>query len=255
MDSTITPNNDASIIFTSGCDFPSKHASNLVECLRYLARVRANDTALITVKKSGARHFSYQELEGKVQALAAILQQQFSPGDRALILHDNDEHYVVSFLACLYAGLVAVPIFPPESMREKHLSRLIAIAEDAKPVCLLTASVLLKLLDAKVPALNKINAIAVDQVEDSLAEQWLDFNPSSDHIAFLQYTSGSTAAPKGVMVSHANLLANEIAMQKGFSVTQEDIFISWLPLYHDMGLIGGLLQPIFVGVAVVHSSF
>ncbi|MFQ3191132.1 MAG: amino acid adenylation domain-containing protein, partial [Paraglaciecola sp.] len=254
MDSTLTHANASSIIFTPGIDLPKTHAINMVECLRYLARVRPNDSALITVKASGEGHFSYQQLEDKVKGLAAILQQKFIPGDRALILHDNDEHYVVSFLACLYTGLVAVPIFPPESMREKHLERLLAIAEDAQPVCLLTASTFFNLLDKNVPGLSQVQSIAVDQVESNLAAQWQDYNPTNDDIAFLQYTSGSTAAPKGVMVSHGNLFANEIAMEKGFSVTQDDVFVSWLPLYHDMGLIGGLLQPLFIGIPVVLMS-
>ena len=254
MDSSLTHTNASSIIFTPGIDLPKIHASNMVECLRYLARVRPNDSALITVKVSGEGHYSYQQLENKVKALAAILQQKFTPGDRALILHDNDEHYVVSFLACLYAGLVAVPIFPPESMREKHLARLLAIAEDAQPVCLLTASAFIELLGTNVPSLSKVHSIAVDQVQDDLAVQWQDYNAKSDDIAFLQYTSGSTAAPKGVMVSHGNLFANEIAIEKGFSVTQDDVFVSWLPLYHDMGLIGGLLQPLFIGIPVVLMS-
>lgn len=254
MDSTLTHANASPIIFTPGIDLPKTHASNMVECLRYLARVRPNDSALITVKASGEGHFSYQQLEDKVKGLAAILQQKFILGDRALILHDNDEHYVVSFLACLYAGIVAVPIFPPESMREKHLERLLAVAEDAQPVCLLTASTFLNLLGKNVPGLSQVHSIAVDQVESNLATPWQDYNPTNDDIAFLQYTSGSTAAPKGVMVSHGNLFANEIAMEKGFSVTQDDVFVSWLPLYHDMGLIGGLLQPLFIGIPVVLMS-
>ena len=254
MDSSLTHTNASPIIFTPDIDLPKNHASNMVECLRYLARVRPNDSALITVKVSGEGHFSYQQLEDKVKVLAAILQQKFTPGDRVLILHDNDEHYVVSFLACLYAGLIAVPIFPPESMREKHLARLLAIAEDAQPVCLLTASAFIHLLGTNVPGLSQVYSIAVDQVTSDLAVQWQDYKPTSDDIAFLQYTSGSTAAPKGVMVSHGNLFANEIAMQKGFSVTQDDVFVSWLPLYHDMGLIGGLLQPLFVGIPVVLMS-
>lgn len=242
------------ILHTSGIDAPKKHVSNMVECLCFLARVRPNDTALITVTTDDDNHFSYQELAQKVQALAATLQQQFSVGERALIVHDNDEHYVVSFLACLFSGLIAVPVFPPESMREKHLARLFSISKDAAPTCLLTTTHFLTLFDESVPTLSKINAIAVDNIDTDLASQWQKFNPNSEDIAFLQYTSGSTAAPKGVMVSHANLIANGISAQNGFAATQSDITVSWLPLYHDMGLMGGLLQPLLVGIPVVLMS-
>lgn len=239
---------------TLGSDSPVKHATNMVECLRYLARVRPNDTALITVNTDKSLHFSYQELEQKVLALAAYLQKKFVRGDRALILQGNDEQYVISFLACLYAGLVAVPIFPPESMREKHLSRLVAIAEDASPSCLLTTSTFLSLIKSHVSTLNEITAIAVDCICDTAYEQWEAYSPTTNDIAFLQYTSGSTATPKGVMVSHGNLFSNEMAIQKGFSIQPDDIMVSWLPLYHDMGLIGGLLQPLFSGIPVVLMS-
>lgn len=167
---------------TLGSDSPVKHATNMVECLRYLARVRPNDTALITVNTDKSLHFSYQELEQKVLALAAYLQKKFVRGDRALILQGNDEQYVISFLACLYAGLVAVPIFPPESMREKHLSRLVAIAEDASPSCLLTTSTFLSLIKSHVSTLNEITAIAVDCICDTAYEQW-------KHILLQQMTS------------------------------------------------------------------
>ncbi|MBO1255579.1 AMP-binding protein [Alteromonas sp. 5E99-2] len=239
---------------THGFDTPDQHANNMVECLQYLVSVRPNDTGLVTVKADGDSHFSYQQLEVKVLALASVLQKQFTVGDRALILHDNDEHYVISFLACLYAGIIAVPVFPPESMKEKHLARLLLIAEDATPACLLTTNHFLTMFGNNALLLSKIASIAVDDVNDELAEQWCPYNPNTDSIAFLQYTSGSTSAPKGVMVSHGNLLANGLAAKTGFAAAEHDIAVSWLPLYHDMGLMGGLLQPIFVGVPVILMS-
>lgn len=247
-------NQNFDITVTHGFDTPDKFANNMVECLRYLAQVRPNDTGLVTVKADGDSHFSYQQLETKILALAAVLQQQFVVGDRALILHENDEHYVVSFLACLYAGVIAVPVFPPEAMREKHLSRLLMIADDAKPVCLLTTSHFLSLFSDNQLMLNQFESIAVDEVDDEIANKWREFTPENNDVAFLQYTSGSTASPKGVMVSHSNLIANGLAAKSGFAVTKDDIAVSWLPLYHDMGLMGGLLQPIFVGIPVILMS-
>ena len=252
MNAIFNQNNE--VIVTHGFDTPDKFAKNMVECLRYLAKVRPNDTGLVTVKADGDSHFTYQQLEVKVLALATKLQQQFSVGDRALILHDNDEHYVISFLACLYAGIIAVPVFPPESMREKHLARLLMIADDAKPVCLLTTNHFLSLFSENTLILNQLTSIAVDDVDFKLADKWCEYTPKTDDVAFLQYTSGSTASPKGVMVSHGNLVANGLAAKSGFAATKNDIAVSWLPLYHDMGLMGGLLQPIFVGIPVILMS-
>ncbi|MDC6169389.1 non-ribosomal peptide synthetase [Paucibacter sp. XJ19-41] len=228
--------------------------------LRSLARNRPDGRALITVRADGASVidtvYTYAELDQRVRALAANLQARFSIGDRALLLLNNDEHYVISFMACLYAGLVAVPVFPPESMREQHVARLRAIAEDCQAACLLTTSAMLPQLRQAGPVLASIEALVVDELatfagNHESAQAWREHEPDIGDLAFLQYTSGSTATPKGVMVSHGNLAANEWAIEEGLSVGADDVFVSWLPLFHDMGLIGGLLQPIHRGIPVV----
>ena len=124
-------------------DYPA----DMVVHLQTLALERPHDTALIVVSPeesgSGAAvdtRFDYLTLDQHVRALAAVLQECFLPGERALLLLDNDEHYVIGFLACLYAGVIAVPAFPPEGTRERHLARLLAISSDAKPGCILTTS-------------------------------------------------------------------------------------------------------------------
>ncbi len=237
--------------------------ATLVARLRQLARTRPDDRALITVRAQGESVvdtvYTYADLDERVRVLAAGLQARFSMGDRALLLLDNDEHYVTAFLACLYAGLVAVPVFPPESTRGQHIGRLLAIASDCQPACLLSSTAMLPLLAHAGASLDGIEALAVDGVEwtEGLAEKaaaWREHEPQPDDLAFLQYTSGSTATPKGVMVSHGNLAANEWAIEEGLSVGAEDVFVSWLPLFHDMGLIGGLLQPIHRGIPVVLMS-
>jgi amino acid adenylation domain-containing protein len=231
-------------------DYPA----NMVAHLHTLASERPSDTALIVVTSDGSGNdaidtkFDYSTLDQRIRALAGILQERFHPGERALLLLDNDEHYVISFFACLYAGLVAVPAFPPEGARERHLARLLAIASDAQACCLLTTSEIRPLITEQFASAS---ILAVDAVKLEEAAAWHPHAPRSEDIAFLQYTSGSTSVPKGVMVSHGNLMANARALEEGMSMSAEDIYLSWLPLYHDMGLIGGLLQPIHRGIPAV----
>ncbi len=238
----------------SACPSPAS-PPDFVSCLRQLAEERADDVGLVIVTEQDGQPLdtpiTYAALDRRVRALAAVLQARFPKGERALLLLDNDDHYVVAFFACLYARLVAVPVFPPESSRPQHLARLAGIALDAQAACILSTAAMLRMMEAAMPGLGKMAPLAVDEVEAEWAERWRDCRPQGNDLAFLQYTSGSTSAPKGVMVSHANLMANERAIETGFSISTADVFVSWLPLYHDMGLIGGLLQPMHRGIRLV----
>lgn len=228
------------------------YPTNMVAHLMTLASGRSSDTALIVVRQDDTavdKRIDYETLDQHVRALAATLQERFEIGERALLLLDNDEHYVVAFFACLYAGLIAVPVFPPESVRERHLARLLAIASDAEARCILTTREIEPLIRGAAGApFAQAAVLAVDAVNPDEASAWRTYIPRDEDIAFLQYTSGSTSTPKGVMVSHGNLMVNARAFEEGMSIGADDIFVSWLPLYHDMGLIGGLLQPIHRGI-------
>ncbi|SFW18525.1 Acyl-CoA synthetase (AMP-forming)/AMP-acid ligase II, partial [Nitrosovibrio sp. Nv17] len=223
----------------------------MVEHLRRLAAQRPGDTAVIEVGAGDDTLLSYAELDGRARVLAAQLQARLEPGERVLILLDNDLHYVAAFFACLYAGMIAVPAFPPESARAQHLARLVAIAADSGARCILATEAVRGMLEAATISIApEALFLAVDASGSDPAPQWREHAPAESDIAFLQYTSGSTGAPKGVMVSHGNLMANERAIEEGLSVRADDVFVSWLPLYHDMGLIGGLLQPVHRGIPV-----
>ncbi|EJL75039.1 amino acid adenylation enzyme/thioester reductase family protein [Variovorax sp. CF313] len=233
-------------------------SANFVEHLRALARARPDDVWLtVAGEANGAcfeKPFSYAVFETRVRALAARLQQQFAKGDRALVMLDNDDHYAVSMLACFYAGVIAVPVFPPESMRPQHLARLAGIADDSQARCILTSSAMQAAMERAAESFAQASMIAVDAVDNDLADAWTPFSPAQDDPAFLQYTSGSTSAPKGVIVTHGNLMANERAIREGMGIGPDDKFVSWAPLYHDMGLIGGLMQPLYSGIPLVLTS-
>ncbi|MGF6392086.1 condensation domain-containing protein [Pseudomonas plecoglossicida] len=196
---------------------------------------------------------SYAELDRRARTLAAQLSRHAGAGERALLLMQSGPGYVVSFYACLYAGIIAVPALPPESLRQYELSRVRAILDDAQPRLVLTEAHLCDSLQQAfaeaLPTVLAVDALALDEAE--LPPPAL---PAGETIAFLQYTSGSTATPKGVEVSHANLVANEGMMVRGFDLHPGDTFVSWLPLYHDMGLIGCLLLTIYRGATLVLMS-
>ncbi|WP_060479570.1 non-ribosomal peptide synthetase, partial [Pseudomonas monteilii] len=201
---------------------------------------------------------SYRDLDTRARTIATALQARAGFAERAVLLFPSGPDYVAAFFGCLYAGIIAVPAYPPESSRTHHQERLVSIIDDAEPRLLLTVSALHDSL-LGLEALSGDEApelLAVDQLDPALADGWQAPVLQADDIAFLQYTSGSTALPKGVQVSHGNLVANEQLIRAGFGIdlNPDDVIVSWLPLYHDMGLIGGLLQPIFSGVPCVLMS-
>src|SRR5512135_3364365 len=195
-------------------------------------------------------HLTYGGLDLRARALAAGLQERGLAGERALLLYPPGLEFIAAFLGCLYAGVVAVPATLPRINRP--MGRLRAIAIDAAPGAVLTTSALLPESERwaeQVPELAGLARLATDAdgLDERLADDWRESGAGPETIAFLQYTSGSTAAAKGVMVTHGNLLHNSALIHRCFESTPEGRGVFWLPLYHDMGLIGGVLQTLYCG--------
>ncbi|HEY0607039.1 MAG TPA: condensation domain-containing protein, partial [Herpetosiphonaceae bacterium] len=233
------------IIFDS---IPST-TSTIVDLLRWRAAQQPDKQAytfLIDGNQIPAS-LTYSALERRAQSVAATLQQAGAPETRALLLYPPGLEYLTAFFSCLYAGVVAVPAYLPRL--NKSLQRLDSIAADARATIALTSQDLLKAITpllTQYPHLQALHWIATDCIADQ-ASHWNEPAIDATSLAFLQYTSGSTGTPKGVMLSHGNLLHNTSLIQRGFDTSPDSRGVFWLPLYHDMGLIGGILETLYCG--------
>ena len=193
-------------------------------------------------------HITYQELDARARAIAGYLQQQGLEGERALLLYPSGRQFIAAFFGCLYAGVVAVPAYPPR--RNRNLQRIKSIVADAEPRIVLTTDDVFARIEpvlAEEPDLGALPWRCTREFGETEAAAWNEPAITPETLAFLQYTSGSTGTPKGVMVSHGNLLHNTALISSAFQAPASGIGVTWLPLYHDMGLIGGILQPIYFG--------
>ena len=194
------------------------------------------------VTDAGERYFSYQDLDRRARALAAYLQAEGLAGERVLLLYEPGLDFIVAFFACQYAGAVAVPAYPPEPARlARTLPRLVAIVRDTQARGLLTTAFLKSaapMLATFDPGLSQLHWIATDGPALGDASAWREPARAPGDTAFLQYTSGSTGTPKGVVVSHEHILTNVAQLGEAVDGVADDVFCSWVPFYHDMGLVG-----------------
>jgi acyl transferase domain-containing protein/acyl-CoA synthetase (AMP-forming)/AMP-acid ligase II/acyl carrier protein len=227
------------------------YPETLVHLLRYRAQQQPNESAFIYLVdgENEELHVSYAELDAHARSIAAWLESRGLKGERALLLYPSGMEFVTAFFGCLYAGVIAVPTNPPR--RNAKLSRIEAIVDAADARVALTT---LEILDRVQPVLNESPRLARlpwyatdDEADGGTADQWQMPDVSFDTLAFLQYTSGSTGTPKGVMLSHDNLMHNSALINLAFEHTRSCMGVFWLPNFHDMGLIGGILQPLYVG--------
>ncbi len=231
----------------------SSEPTTLVELLRYRA-THQPDSHAYTFLVDGRKEtppLSYGELDRGARAIAALLQKYGAKGERALLLYPQGTEVIAAFCGCLYAGVIAIPVPPPESGRLKRtLPRLRAIVKDANATFALVTSAILELIEGvkeEFPEFEQMKWITSESIDLSLAEQWKDPKVDKDVLAYLQYTSGSTNTPKGVMLSHFNLMHHARYLQKACGYDADSVTITWMPYFHDYGLVEGMIVPLYNG--------
>jgi len=239
-----------------GIDTPS---ATLVDVLRKRAALFPDNVAYTFLQdgEGAATHVTYGVLHRRACVIARELVAELEVGARAVLLYPSGLDFIAAFFGCLYAGVVAVPAVPLDPFAgDAGVARLAAVVEDADASCVLAGrewSEVGERFRALAPRCGerpwRVAALESDQNAPEFERRI-----APDHLAFLQYTSGSTGAPRGVMVSHANLAAHGAACHRALGGRDDDVVVSWLPLYHDMGLIGTIVFPMQAGYRVVLMS-
>jgi acyl-CoA synthetase (AMP-forming)/AMP-acid ligase II len=229
--------------------------SSFVDVLQHRAAEQPDDPAYIFLPDRGAEQFSlsFAELYARARGVAVSLAERGQKGDRAVLLFSPGLDFIVAFFACLLAGVIAVPLMVPRRASSRDAS--VDILTDCSPRFAMTRR---DLLTETRPDLaerfrtGQLDLVFVDLCGVACGELQTPLPlPARDDIAFLQYTSGSTSAPKGVIVSHGNLIENSEMIRIAFGNTRKSTHVSWVPLYHDMGLILNVLQSLYIGALCV----
>ncbi|MFF5015151.1 fatty acyl-AMP ligase [Streptomyces sp. NPDC001165] len=233
-------------------DLVTAHASNHPERTAYRHLVTGDCDGEI-------QELTYGRLATRSRAIAARLQERGLAGSRAMLLYPPGLEFICAYLGCLSAGVVAVPGVPPQGRSQNHraLTRMKRLMADADAKVILGDRDVITALDgmaAHLPELDAIARLATEDIPDDAAAAWREPELTADSVAFLQYTSGSTSAPRGVVVTHGNLMDNERVITERMGHTPDvlaahdhELFVSWLPVYHDMGLIGPVLNTVYLG--------
>ena len=226
----------------------------LVRVLQERAGISREKTAIIYLKDGEDEEVTttYAELDKRARQIAARLQVNSNMGERALLLYPPGLEYIAAFFGCLYAGIIAVPAYPPRLNRP--VPRIKAILTDSGAQIALTTPDIFQSMEKRFehdPELQKLDWVTTQNLAPGIERDWKNPEVKADQTAFLQYTSGSTSTPKGVILSHENLISNLRQISTGFDVNGDDVVVSWLPSYHDMGLIGSILGSIYSGVKLI----
>lgn len=227
----------------------------IVSLLRMRAEQQPLDVAYTFVAANGTeQEITYSALDRRARAIACMAADLNLRDEVALLLYPPGLDYIAAFFGCLYAGVIAVPACPPDHSNplrpDRSLSRLAAIVGDATPSAVLTTAAVTGRWPGSLSGLSRMRVIVTDDVPAEYYRAATPSPPDADSVALLQYTSGSTSAPKGVVLTHRNLMANSAHIFRFFGHSRESRGLSWLPLHHDMGLIGGVIQPLYGGFPV-----
>lgn len=234
----------------------SPPTTNFLDILEYWTEKTPNNMAFSFTDGEGSDEgVTYAQLYARAKAVAANLQARGMSGERVLLLYPPCLDFVIGFFGCVLAGAVAVPAYPPR--RNRNADRIQSIADDAESRLAMTVSSVSQRMqnavDGALP-LRNINWLETDKVTVGNASDWRRPEIRPDSLAVLQYTSGSTGSPKGVMLTHGNLTYNTQLICHGFRPGRNGRGFCWLPTYHDMGLVGSVLEPTFVGLQAVFMS-
>lgn len=222
----------------------------LVDLVRHRAMHQPHDLAFGYLHEGDDEYtpLTNSELDRRARAVAAWLEDKGLVGERAMLLYPPGLDFIVAFFGCLYAGVTAVPVYPPR--KNRSVLRVQAIADDCAAKVALTNTDVMERIEGPLedaPSLKSLHWLDTNLIHDGAELDWIMPDIHGETLAFLQYTSGSTGTPKGVMLNHANLLHNSAQIAYAFENTRSGTGVFWLPNYHDMGLIGGILQPLYVG--------
>ena len=202
--------------------------------------------------ESGEREgasYTFAELDRKARAIGTRLEALGAKGKRVLLPHPPGLEFVASFFGCLYSGAVAVPACS-SLLSTRHHDRLRFIVEDADAEFILAPSTQLQNLTDQEWTV-RLSLLAADEVAETKGADWSPAQVGPDDVAYIQYTSGSTSSPKGVVISHRNVLSNQKMIQSAFRTTEDSVVVSWLPHFHDMGLVGVVQHAVYAGMSVV----
>lgn len=226
--------------------------STLVEVIQRHATTIPVEVALtfLDANLTEIHSLTFQQLDESARRFAAQLQDSCAPGDRAALMLSGDADFVTAFLGCLYAGVIAVPLYPLQSRREPHQRKLEAILHDAECTAIVAADVpATEAWLRQIGLAGRTRLVTAAVATDGRTHSAPCIAPQN--IAFLQYTSGSTGAPKGVCVTHRNLITNERLLAAHMGNSRQSVIATWLPLHHDLGLIGNVLQSLYLGARAV----
>ncbi len=228
-----------------------------VDALRWRAHRQGDQIAFEFLPDAGADvlNMSFAALDLRARSIAAVLQDMSVAGQRAVLVCPPGLDFIAALFGCLYAGCVAVPAYPPNG--NQHLARLSRIVSDAQPAAVLTTAALVARARTTLSSAtnsNQLHWLAVDAVAPTPGAAWQDTRLGAETLAILQYTSGSTDAPRGVMLSHGNLLHNTHQIERRFGINAASRGVIWLPPFHDMGLVGGILQGVQSGFPITLMS-
>lgn len=238
---------------------PALFAGSMAEVLQARAELSPDARAFsFLIDGEEGPRVNYAELDRQARVVAAALADVTGPGERALLLFAPGLEFLAAFFGCQYAGVVPVPVYPPRfDPLGQGWQPVANVAADCRPRTVLTGGMLAPFVIGglrHVPALVGISCLVTNDLDAGRARAWRPRANAPDELAMLQYTSGSTGDPKGVMVSHRSLMHNERLIHAAFEHSGPGAGVCWLPTYHDMGLVGGVLQVVLHGASCVLMS-